>query len=269
MKKNSIFTLLIILISSFVTQCKKQNDDIGAGLISKNHKTDAVFIDTITVSSSTHKIDKIKTDNVVYTLVGSYINPIFGHTKASFATQMLMSNETSDNDSLILSGVVADSLVIYLKYPVQGTQVYGNADKMCKVNISKINAFLDETDRYYSNHDVSKLNAEFEHSISFNPKQIIEDAKNLAEETWQNKIDSALKNKEDTSKIAKIQPNPFVAVKMPDKFKNEIYETLIHCIKDKETFVNIQFGSPSLHLPDCKLMPFNSKPHCKPLLFGL
>ncbi len=231
----SIF-LIIATITLFV-KCKKENDDIGADLISKNDRIDAELSDTITVAAYTEKLEKIKTDNVMYALVGNYVDPIFGKTKAAFATQLLMSNYQPNNDSLTQSGITTDSLVIYLRYPNSGTRVYGNAQKDFKINIHKINKFLDNSSPYYSNYDASALNTTQSHSYTFNPDNIIEKAEDLAKILWQKKADSALAKKADTSKIAKIPPKAVIAIKMPDNIRQDVYEALVKSIKNNATFV--------------------------------
>ncbi len=236
-KKFLICSFLIITIALSFVKCKKENDDIGADLISDKDRINTSLTDTVTVAAYTQKLDKIQTNDVVYALVGNYIDPIFGETKASFATQMLMSNNQPDNDSIKEDGITADSLIIYFKYPVSGTKVYGDADKDCKINISKINTFLDNETKYYSNYDISALNATMIHSHTFNPKTVIREAENLATAIWQHKIDSTIAEKGDTSKIKKEAAKAVVAIKMPDNVSQDVYTALIQSIKNNATFV--------------------------------
>ncbi len=232
-----ISTVLMLAISVLFFQCKKENEDIGVDLISKNDRINVVHTDTITVATYTDKIDKIQTDNVVRVLVGSYIDPIFGLTSASFATQMLMSNSSLHNDSVTASNITIDSLIVKFSFPPSGMQFYGNGNKECTMNISKINQFLESDKDYYSNYDVSKLNANLIHSYKFKPKQVIDNANLLAQQLWQDEVDSALAKGDDTSKIKKKEPQPFLTIKMPNKVRDEVYHALVRSVKNNATFV--------------------------------
>ncbi len=236
-KQFLISIFLIIATLTLFVKCKKENDDIGADLISKKNRIDTKLSDTITVAAYTEKLEKVRTDNVIYALAGNYIDPIFGKTKASFATQLLMSNHQPNNDSITQSGITTDSLIIYLTYTNSGNRVYGDSQKDCKINISKINKFLDNSTNYYSDFDVSKLNATAEHSYTFNPDKVIKEAENLAKILWQKKVDSALAKKADTSKLTKIPPKAVLAIKMPDNIRKNVHTALINSIKNNATFV--------------------------------
>lgn len=85
---------------------------IGLEIQPPSDQLNLKFTDTLTVNAYTYREDSVRTDNTLYSLLGSLNDPVFGKSQASFCTQINLpsSNITfPDNvtvDSMILSLVV-------------------------------------------------------------------------------------------------------------------------------------------------------------------
>jgi len=149
MKKAS-YWLLTGLILLFA-QCQKESLglSLGLSLIPDEDKLQTNLIDTVTVNFVTEPDNHINTYGKTFVLLGSYIDPIFGKTKAGFVTQMAQLRYPEHKDS-----VVVDSVVMFLSVD-KSFIPYGNIYNPLPIKVYKLKDTLTETE-YYSDDPPSK-----------------------------------------------------------------------------------------------------------------
>ena len=89
--------------------CKKSPETIGNNLISDNDFIGIYHTDTVAINCHSY-LDSIGTKNVVYALLGSMSDPVFGLSQAGFCTQFHLSAEGQSFGEQ----PVMDSLVLQL-----------------------------------------------------------------------------------------------------------------------------------------------------------
>jgi len=107
------------------------------------------FSDTTTLVSATVSVDSLRSDEAILSPLGSYIDPVFGYSTASFYVKFSMptTNVTLGNGN----GFTPDSLVMTLGY----AGYYGELPAAQTVMVYRLdsNTTIDETDAYYTNSD--------------------------------------------------------------------------------------------------------------------
>ena len=121
--KKTLFFFLLILGISFVS-CDSDPGILGLDIIPPGDEI-LVYFDTSTqIQTHTVSIDSIRSDedvfsgNKSYSLLGSYMDPVFGSSNAAFATQVRLSKNAIDFGE----NFTLDSMVLYLEL----ANVYGD-----------------------------------------------------------------------------------------------------------------------------------------------
>ena len=142
--KNFNIPILFALISLFA--CQKDPSDIGLSLQNENEIINGNIIDTVSLKAFTIKEDSLSSDERTYSLLGSFLDPIFGYSEASFITQMRLPSSNASFGT----NPVADSMVIYLDY----RSYYGDTTISQTFDVYEIekSIYLDST--YYSNLNI-------------------------------------------------------------------------------------------------------------------
>jgi hypothetical protein len=150
------YFVLASVVFSFITSCKK-GDPLGANVLPASDLLSGYFSDTSTVISSIKLKDSIVSDNAALNLIGSYNDPVFGMTKASLYTQVILPSNTT---FLGFGGTnpTLDSIVLVLPYAINGANYYGTltpqtftVDTIVAVN----GVGLVNSKAYYSDTNVS------------------------------------------------------------------------------------------------------------------
>ncbi|MFH2094095.1 MAG: DUF4270 family protein [Bacteroidota bacterium] len=137
----AIFALLFFTV--FVG-CRKDPSDIGLDLIPESERMNVVFCDTSAVIAYTVSEDSLNTNNNSASLVGSYNDPVFGRTYASFLAHLrLSSNNVNFHRS---TSTVADSLILYIN--VAGYFGDGNSKQI--IRVYRMNNAISTDSIYYS-----------------------------------------------------------------------------------------------------------------------
>lgn len=126
--------------------CKEKNIP-GLEVQPPSDKLGLVYTDTITVVSYTVNEYRIRTDETFLNLLGSYTDPIFGVTEASFCTQFLLPVPNLDFGSPSILQV--DSMVLSLRY----NGYYGNTDPQT-FKVYELTEDILNSEVYYSNDSV-------------------------------------------------------------------------------------------------------------------
>jgi hypothetical protein len=107
------FFVLIIFWScaAFLSSCKDP-DELGLEVQPSSDQISVLKSDTATVFTRTVKEDSLPSKSVAYQLLGSYVDPVFGKTDASFYTQALL----DASFPYVSDSLIPDSLVLSLAY---------------------------------------------------------------------------------------------------------------------------------------------------------
>lgn len=157
------FSLFLFLVTLLIA-CEKDPTSIGLSLQDDAEIINGSIIDTITLKAFTISEDSLSTDERSLALLGSYTDPIFGYTEASFITQMKLgsSNVSFGNNP------IADSIIIYLDYQ----SYYGDTTVPQTIEIYEIekSIYLDST--YYSNLNIAPYipNQQLVCTFTFTPR---------------------------------------------------------------------------------------------------
>lgn len=115
-------TLLIILTAA--SSCRKPDADLGNGLLPGDPL--GLVIDTVELHAHTRVDTNFRSSSLSRQLLGSFVDPRFGTTRAGLVTQVRL---TASNivDVPDLTGLVADSIVLALAFD-GANYAYGNLD---------------------------------------------------------------------------------------------------------------------------------------------
>ncbi len=145
MKKTRFFRLIVMILVPAalwgLASCNQEDSDIGLGIIPGSDKLQ-LCVDTIDVDCFTVTDNLISTDERTLSPLGSYNDPIFGFSKASFVCQARISSSNVD-----FSGVdEVNSLELHLRY----SSHYGDSAAVQMVNVYRLkkDIYIDST--YYS-----------------------------------------------------------------------------------------------------------------------
>ena len=116
-------TACILVGFAFYTSCSPDSG-LGKNILPNNNTLSALFIDSSKVVTSLVLEDTIPTNGIPVYLLGSYNDPIFGPTKASVYTQVLLPGGDGANPMLYNSTavntstdtIILDSVVFHLSF---------------------------------------------------------------------------------------------------------------------------------------------------------
>lgn len=159
--KGLLFLTTLFLIIS-VSSCYKPAGEIGAIIQPEDSKLQVEWTDTTVVYAFSVPDDTVRTDGLSTTLLGSILDPTFGHTTASFYSQFMLEN--SGHRFGINPQV--DSLVLQLKYT---GDAYGDSTTQLTAKVYQMQGDLDLNTEYYSNIDIPVFPTDYA-NYSFTPK---------------------------------------------------------------------------------------------------
>lgn len=140
-KHLSILFVVLFFILGFIS-CNKDDDSlIGMNIIPGGDRI-SLFCDTLSVNFYTVKEDNVEVTDKSLSPLGSYIDPVFGFSKASFATQFKL--PVSNVDFSKVENV--NSLILNLRLH----SVYGDSITSQTVNVYRLNKDLDPAETYTS-----------------------------------------------------------------------------------------------------------------------
>ncbi len=143
----ALYTFIYFIYFISILGCKKESNTIGLGVHPPEDKINVNFSDTTTLSVFTVCDDSVSSSNLSLNLLGSYIDPIFGDSKAEFLTHIRLSSinfDFGDNPD-------PDSIVLYLAYQ----NYYGNASIEQEIKVYKLTQDIDKDSVYYSNLNIN------------------------------------------------------------------------------------------------------------------
>ncbi|MCF6243378.1 MAG: DUF4270 domain-containing protein, partial [Bacteroidales bacterium] len=146
-KKNISITIAVtfIWVSAFFFGCTDPTD-AGIGIIPEDVLIKLESFDTIAIETYTYKDDSVLSSRVASGLLGSFIDPVFGKTKAGFVMQISPgpTNGFGNNP-------VADSMKLFLRYIADTTApLYGNMNSEMLFKVYKVKNNLSVDSSYYT-----------------------------------------------------------------------------------------------------------------------
>lgn len=164
-KKNlgSFRSILFLAISILIAiGCKKEPDKVGAEIIPPSGKLNVEYCDTVSMYAYSSVMDSVRTDETSKSLLGSYKDPIFGRTVASFNTQLRLS---STNPGFGPNPKV-DSIILSLKY----AGYYGDTNTLQTIHVYELSKQLFKDSTYFSNQIIPDYGIDFaDYSFYPNP----------------------------------------------------------------------------------------------------
>lgn len=116
-----------------------------------------LYEDGAFLSLSSIEEDSVKSDENTVNLLGAYTDPVFGDRKASFSTQLLLSESAVDfgeNPTLV-------SAVLYLTH----TGYYGDSTQQMEIEVARLDESIYVDSSYYSNELIPATDVIATHSF--------------------------------------------------------------------------------------------------------
>lgn len=147
-----IFFAMILVVSG-ILGCENDPEEIGLNIQPENELLSVAYSDTITLQAYSEIVDSVRTDETSRNLLGSYLDPVFGRTTASIATQVRLSTTSvgfGDSPQL-------DSIVLafeYTRIQLQGDKemlAYGDTTTPQTFRVYELDESIFFDSAYYSN----------------------------------------------------------------------------------------------------------------------
>lgn len=134
-------TTLLTAILLF-TACQDPNET-GFDILPADDHISTAYIDTFTVFAKTLQVDSVQTQQALYQLFGTYLDPEFGRMQTGFYTELSIGNNVTFSDS---GTVTLDSIVLYLAVD----DSYGKWEDEQQIEVYEITESMPD-DSLYSN----------------------------------------------------------------------------------------------------------------------
>ncbi|MBP0905208.1 DUF4270 family protein [Mariniflexile gromovii] len=138
-----------IVICTLITSCTKDDENYPVGEDWINLDTQVFYIDTLTVKTSTFKLDSIAISSTARLLIGAYTDPVFGKTTSKAYSQITNATYT------LSSNAVFDSVALILNYD---SYFYNDTIPVQKINVYELLKDLEpdeDADSYYNTTKIS------------------------------------------------------------------------------------------------------------------
>jgi len=141
----SMVGILLVAVSLIFSSCAKEPGKIGLIVQPEDSWLKVVYTDTATVYAYSKTDTAVRSDELTRNAIGAINDPVFGYTKASFATQMVP--ETFGHD--FGTTPVLDSLVLQFLY----SGAYGDTNTMLTLHTYELDSTVHRDSIYYSNKE--------------------------------------------------------------------------------------------------------------------
>ena len=156
------FFLHAFVIALLFSSCKNESNVIGLNVQPEGDILNQAYHDTSTLISFSQKQDSLATDGLVYQLLGSYNDSIFGKTETSIYMEMSISNANPDFGGSPL----IDSAVLSLAY---NPDYYGKLDQQT-VQVFELTEAMHKDSTYYSGRTLTNSGTDLANGLAFTPK---------------------------------------------------------------------------------------------------
>src|SRR5690554_3635590 len=159
--------VFLMALAIAFTSCEKPEESVGINLQPEEDIFGVGYTDTVTISLKTVEEDSLRADNITPGLIGAYMDPVFGLTKATHNTELRL---TSNNPSFVREGgtmdqVVIDSVVLSLWYAAPPA-VPGSSDEVSPVygglgpqhfQVFELDEYLSFDSAYYATREAAVI----------------------------------------------------------------------------------------------------------------
>jgi len=157
----SIVGILLVAVISLFSSCAKEPGKIGLIVQPEDSWLKVSYTDTSTVYAFTKLDTAVRSDELTRNSVGAINDPVFGYTKASFATQV--APETYGHG--FGTSPVLDSLVLQILY----SGAYGDTNTTITLRTYEMDTILHRDSVFYSNIDFRTFDINYS-DYSFMPR---------------------------------------------------------------------------------------------------
>ena len=177
--------ILLLLLAS----CADDDSSFPVGEDWVESDTRVLYIDTMTVTSSTFKFDSVQVSSTDRLLLGAYTDPIFGRTTSKIFTQLSNSTYTLDDDA------VFDSIALILNYD---DYFYNDTTQVQTLRIHEVLQDIKTADDgYFYNTTTFNYNEDTVGEVTYTPRPIREDSLHLRlDDTYGSLIFSEIQDNE-------------------------------------------------------------------------
>ncbi len=142
------FSLAVLFLAVF-TACNEERTDLGMELLpSDDLITVKDLVETGSIAAYTRGEDSIRTDEGTNSLFGAFNDPVFGETRADFASQFRLQSYPDFG-----TNPEVDSVLLYLFY----REVYGDTVTPQIMEVYELNQPLDVDEDYYEDVDLKGM----------------------------------------------------------------------------------------------------------------
>lgn len=142
MKFNAPVIVVLTTLALIISACTKEADKIGLDIQPPGDRLHLFETDTITAVAYSVREDSVRTDELTYSLLGSYFDPVFGKVTSSIYTEIRLSNATLNFGD----APVIDSLVLSLAYH----SIWGDSTTMQTFRVYEMTENIHLDSAYYS-----------------------------------------------------------------------------------------------------------------------
>jgi hypothetical protein len=186
--KKPVLSALFVASLAGLTSCSDPST-VGIDIVPNANGGNTFYTDTITITTTVQREDSLQTDEAIalYNLAGSYTDPVFGLSRASFFTQFRLPNNNANFS--FGSSPVLDSVVLTLAY----ADYYGDTVTQQQFQVYRLEEAMVKDTAYYSN-DMILANgvALFDAPVSIYPKDSVDLGGSLKAPHLRLKLDNAL-----------------------------------------------------------------------------
>lgn len=152
MNRFLIIALIAAAVAFGLTRCEDEPSDLGLNVQPGDDNLKVKVTDTVTVTAHAIRLDSIRSDEAEFSMIGSYNDPVFGATTASFYTGVNL--PTADHD--FGENAQADSLVLGLAYKDH----YGDTITSQQISVYELTQKIERDSVYFSNQTFDYDNSE-------------------------------------------------------------------------------------------------------------
>jgi hypothetical protein len=180
-------SVLAIALLTMSVACSDPST-VGIDVVPDASGGSTFYTDTITIETSVIREDSLQTDEGIslFNLAGSYTDPVFGLSRASFYTQFRLPNNNANFS--FGSSPVLDSVVLTLAY----ADYYGDTITQQQFEVYRLDASMFKDTSYYSNDVILTGTQLFNALVSVYPKDSVDLGGALKAPHLRLKLDNAL-----------------------------------------------------------------------------
>ena len=161
-RKYFLGLVLLSCYSIFFSACKDP-DELGLEVQPKSDQFAVIKTDSVSLITWTAREDSLYSKGVIYQLLGSYTDPVFGRSDASFYTQVSLGlSPTLGNSGDVL---VPDSLILSLRY----AGYYGDTTTTTVAHVYRVTEDILSDTSYFTSSSFAFDPTDLANNFSFSP----------------------------------------------------------------------------------------------------